>query len=188
MDSAPGSKPRIIAVSLLAFLVWMPGCRSGSIFSGISDMRSVALVDYGITFKVPGEWDVSLSRDRYFQFVAVHMDGSLPVALVEYRGLETEPRDQRARELYASGWYNAMPLNYPGWKYVDKGKDDDARSFTFEGAFLDGTTQYLKLGKLKFRDRRIHAIYYTAPTDEMDHYRDIFETIDTLIEYTGAHR
>lgn len=163
-------------------------CRTGSLFSYGDGLRSVALTDYGIVFRIPGDWDVSLSRDRYFQFVAVYREDSLPLGLLEYRGLDTEPRDQRSRDLYASGWYDAMRLNYPGWKYVDRNKDQESRSFTFEGSYLEGTTRYIKIGKLRFRDRRIHAIYYTAPEDEIDRYREIFEAVDQLIQYSNGNR
>lgn len=168
---------------ILILLTAGSSCRTGSLFSYEESMRSVALTDYGIVFRIPGDWDVSLSRDRYFQFVAVYREDSSPLGLMEYRGLDTEPRDQRSRDLYASGWYDAMRLNYPGWKYVDRNKDTESRSFTFEGSYLEGTTRYIKIGKLRFRDRRIHAVYYTAPEDEIDRYREIFEAVDRLIEY-----
>ncbi len=174
----------------LAILLLLPltgiSCRSGSLFDYNDELRSVALTDYGITFRIPGRWDVSLSRDRYFQFVAVYREGSEPLAVLEYRGLDTEPRDQRSRDLYASGWDDAMRLNYPGWKYANRDKDADSRSFTFEGSYIEGTVRYIKIGQLRFRDRRIHAIYYTAPEEEMDQYREVFQTIDGLIQYTNG--
>lgn len=116
----------------------------------------------------------------------MYREGSEPLAVLEYRGLDTEPRDQRSRDLYASGWYDAMRLNYPGWKYANRDKDADSRSFTFEGSYIEGTVRYIKIGQLRFRDRRIHAIYYTAPEEEMDQYREVFQTIDGLIQYTNG--
>ncbi|MCB1168193.1 MAG: hypothetical protein KDK25_12190 [Leptospiraceae bacterium] len=172
-----------IASLLFLAIAFMPGCQSITVYDGKANLRSVALTDYGIVFEIPGAWDISLSRDRYFQFVAVYREDSRPLAVLEYRGLDTEPRDKRSRDLYATGWYDAMRLNYPGWKYRDRSKDEASEAFTFEGSYLEGTTRYIKIGKLRFKDRRIHAIYYTAPEEEMDHLRDIFEAIDEEIRY-----
>ncbi|MCB1138314.1 MAG: hypothetical protein KDK23_06130 [Leptospiraceae bacterium] len=173
----------LIGIALFLATALISGCQSISVYDGKGNLRSVALTDYGIVFEIPGAWDISLSRDRYFQFVAVYREDSRPLAVLEYRGLDTEPRDKRSRDLYATGWYDAMRLNYPGWKYQDRSNDDASESFTFEGSYLEGTTRYIKIGKLRFKDRRIHAIYYTAPEEEMDHLRDIFEAIDEEIRY-----
>ena len=111
-------------------------------------------------------------------------------ALFEYRGLEKIKKDRESKRQYAAGWYRAIALSYEGWRYDLQETDasDPEGTFRFEGTYVDeqsgnGPVQLRKIGILRFRGTRLHALYYTAPDAEFERLRPLFEKMDRLHRY-----
>jgi len=160
------------------------GCMSSTMKGYRLPLTKETLDDYGITFHIPGGW--FLTQDTYFHLKAFGFaPNNLPASL-EYRGLDNKRvMDAHNKEQYANGWYQAISSNYPDWKFDFKRKivGDPEGSFEFEGTYRVATDVYRRIGKLRFRGRRVHAIYYTGLDQNFEKARDFFEKMDKSIEY-----
>lgn len=169
-----------VAVSL-AFL--SAACRSPDLKPGQTG-TAVDLPDHQIAFILPLGWSVQLSEKKYYQLSA-RADAAAYSASIEYRGLTTDLTDKGLKDQYARGWYNAMSKNYPNWKYTHRHEAviDGIATYTFEGTFNEGDLVLKKVGTLRFVDRKIHAIYFTAALGEFKKYTPLFEAVDRQIRY-----
>lgn len=178
--------------SLWILILFSASCGGGSVRVEDLKIRNVDLPEYGIKLAVPNEWEQV--TDKHFHYIASGKGPNNLVATVEYRGLETEHTDATGKALYAQGWYEAIARNYDqkdeeavfkDWKYIRRGKvaSDPEGLFEFEGTYRRGAIVFRKIGKLRFRGNRVHAIYYTAPDQDFRPVRRLFETIDAGHEY-----
>lgn len=170
-------------ILLLALLAGFSGCQTADLKSGDSGTH-IELLDHKIAFVLPAGWKVQLSEKRYFQLTA--SSGRGPYAPgIEYRGLNTDLTDRALMDQYARGWYNAMERNFPNFKYADRREmiENGVTVYYFEGTFSDGNLALKKIGYLRFVNRKIHAIYYTAPLNEFDSHLPLFKAIEREIRY-----
>lgn len=169
--------------AVLASVLIFAQCRSPDLKPGLTG-TSVELPDHQIAFILPLGWAVQLSEKKYFQLSA-QADTAAYSASIEYRGLTTDLTDKALKDQYARGWYNAMSKNYPNWKYSERHEaiHDGIATYTFEGTFNEGDLVLKKVGSLRFVDRKIHAIYFTAPQAEFKKYTSLFEAVDRQIRY-----
>jgi hypothetical protein len=185
--------PRL-AIIVLSASLWclFPFCGGGTVRLEDLKLRSVDLPDHGVKLAIPGNW--SDTPGVHFHYIATGQGPNNLPATIEYRGLETEHTDATGKALYAQGWYEAIARNYDqkeddaryrDWKYNSRGKieTDPEGAFEFEGTYRAGAIVYRKIGKLRFRGNRVHAIYYTAPDQDFRPTRRLFETIDQLHEF-----
>jgi hypothetical protein len=141
--------------------------------------KEVELAEYGARLFLPGKWIREDSQN--FHLVVKGFGPTGLEARIEYKGLEkSKEKDATDRALYANAWYDVIAQNYRDWNYVSKQKSslDPEGRFDLEGTYRDGATIYRKLGILRFRKNRIHAIYYTAPDQNFDPVRALFAEID----------
>ncbi len=158
------------------------GCSGGSPRLSRSFV-SERLEAHGIVLYYPSSWFVS--QDDYFNFKATGFAPNRLPAFLEYRGLQHEIKDEENRDLYARGWYEAIQKNYPDWKYDLKEKvtDEGGPAYTFEGTYRVATDTFRKIGKLRFRANRIHAIYYTGSDVEFPEVRQLFQRMDEKLRF-----
>lgn len=176
-------RPKIQRMLAFALLAGLSGCLTPDLKSGDSGTQ-IELLDHKISFVLPAGWKVQLSEKRYFQLTA--NSGTGPYAPgIEYRGLNTDLTDRALMDQYARGWYSAMGRNFPNFEYTER-KEMVENSFTvyyFEGTFSDGNLPLKKIGYLRFVNRKIHAIYYTAPLNEFDSHLPLFKAVEREIRY-----
>lgn len=190
----PSAKKKSAKRSALALAVCLllPFCGGGQVKLENVKFRGVDLPEHGIKLYVPDFWE--RSPGTHFHYIATGNGPNNLPATLEYRGLETEATDATGKALYAQGWYEAIARNYDqkeegarykDWKYKTRRKitDDPEGAFEFEGTYRAGAIVYRKIGKLRFRGDRVHAIYYTAPDQDFRPVRRLFETIDEMHEY-----
>lgn len=146
------------------------------------------LPNYGVSLSFPAEW--SVKRGDFFHLESRSVRPPELRALFEYRGLEKIKKDRASKRQYAAGWYRAIALSYEGWRYELQETDgsDPEGTFRFEGTYVDeqngnGSIQLRKIGILRFRGTRLHALYYTAPESEFDRLRPLFEKMDRQHRY-----
>lgn len=146
------------------------------------------LPDYGVSLSFPEEW--SVKRGDFFHLESRSQRPPELRALFEYRGLEKIKKDRESKRQYAAGWYRAIALSYEGWRYDLQETDgsDPEGTFRFEGSYVDeqngnGPIQLRKIGILRFRGARLHALYYTAPDAEFERLRPLFEKMDRQHRY-----
>ncbi|MFN3605280.1 MAG: hypothetical protein ACK4UJ_11285 [Leptonema sp. (in: bacteria)] len=177
-------------IFLIIVLLFFSFCKSGSLIlqnpSGVD--VNIVLVDHKIQFQVPSNWKTYYSAKRYFHFIAKSEDNIYGPQL-EYRGLQNTSKTKEERNLYANGWYKAIEINFPKWKFLKKDYEEIPYneiviySYDFLGEFFDGNKKIKKLGYLKFIEDRIHAIYYTAEESEFDVNLPSFLKINKKIIY-----
>lgn len=168
---------------LLALLAGLTGCLTPDLKSGAS-ATEIELLDHKIAFVLPAGWKVQLSEKRYFQLTA--NSGTGPYAPgIEYRGLNTDLTDRALMDQYARGWYSAMGRNFPNFQYTERKEmvENQIITYYFEGTFSDGNLPLKKIGYLRFVNRKIHAIYYTAPLNEFDTHLPLFKAVEREIRY-----
>ncbi len=147
------------------------------------------LTEFGASLVFPSDWVVK--RGEFFHLEARSSDENEPRALFEYRGLEKVKKGRESRRQYAAGWYRAIALSYEGWEYESRSTDpaDPEGTWRFEGVYLeetpgsDGPVLLRKIGLLRFRGERVHALYYTALASDFDAVRPLFEKMDSLHRY-----
>ncbi|MCR9143918.1 MAG: hypothetical protein NXI24_16850 [bacterium] len=146
------------------------------------------LPDYGVSLSFPAAW--SVKRGDFFHLESRSVRPPELRALFEYRGLEKIKKDRESKRQYAAGWYRAIALSYEGWRYELRETDgsDPEGTFRFEGTYVDdqsgaGSIQLRKIGILRFRGTRLHALYYTAPESEFEALRPLFEKMDRQHRY-----
>lgn len=185
--SSPGGRTRVRGRCVLALALSLTllsaACRSPDLKPGQTG-TAVELPDHRIAFILPIGWSVQLSEKKYYQLSA-QADSAAYSARIEYRGLNTDLTDKALKDQYARGWYNAMSKNYPNWTYTERQEAmiDGIATYTFEGTFNEGDLVLKKVGTLRFVDRKIHAIYFTAPLGEFQKYTSLFEAVDRQIRY-----
>ncbi|MBX7058430.1 MAG: hypothetical protein K1X75_10235 [Leptospirales bacterium] len=167
----------------IALLLLLTGC-PGRIRVAEGDLRRVELREHGVEVVFPADW--TREEGEFFHLSAFSPDEA--GVRFEYRGLQQRPRDKDGKRRYALGWYQAIALSYHGWKYISQGVDqsDSEGSFRFEGLYLADGRRLRKMGVLRFRGNRVHALYYTAPEDEFERYRPLFDIMDRLHRYLPA--
>lgn len=145
------------------------------------DLTSVVLEKHGITIYYPDDW--YSFDDKYFHFKAIGIAPNHLPAFIEYKS--TLAKGVENMDLYAAAWYLAQQENYPEWQYTsqDKKVDEGEILYMFEGTYRVGPDVFRKIGKLRFIKGRIHAIYYTGLDIEFLHVRDLFDEMDSRLEY-----
>ncbi|MDH5654912.1 MAG: hypothetical protein OEZ34_03320 [Spirochaetia bacterium] len=170
-------------ISIISLIVFASGCRNNQITQKNPKLLKYPVPENNIIFYAPVNWQES--KDHYFHFKIVGFAPNGLPASIEYRGLDFKTLDESGKNLYATGWYEAIAKNYPEWKYEYKKKseDDPEGTYEFEGTYTVATDTYRRIGKLRFRKKQIHAIYYTAIDREFDPVRIFFNNIDERILY-----
>jgi hypothetical protein len=173
------------AFALILLALTLTNCRTGQLTDHLySNFQTEKLDTFGISLAYPDGWYVT--QDRYFHFKAYGFTPNNLPASIEYRGLDDQkPMDALQKEQYATGWYEAIAKSYPEWKYDLKRKlvDDPEGGFEFEGSYKVATDVHRKIGKLRFRGGKVHAIYYTTHDLEFEKARPLFMNMDARIEY-----
>ncbi|MEQ9366189.1 MAG: hypothetical protein RIF32_18255 [Leptospirales bacterium] len=171
----------------LIFLVGLGACSSFGRLDHLALTRK-DLPDYGVSLSFPAEW--SVKRGDFFHLESRSVRPPELRALFEYRGLEKIKKDRESKRQYAAGWYRAIALSYEGWRYDLQETDgsDPEGTFRFEGTYVDehngsASVQLRKIGILRFRGTRLHALYYTAPESEFERLRPLFEKMDRQHRY-----
>ncbi len=146
-------------------------------------LTDFSLEESAIDLYYPEEWNVV--NDSYFQFKAVGFAPNQFPASIEYRGLTNEIKDDKGRDLYAEGWYEAIEKNFPEWKWIGRKKIGigDGAVYELEGTYRVGSDTYRKIGRLRFHAQRIHAIYYTGIDIDFQKVMDFFNMIDSYHQY-----
>lgn len=170
-------------VVLCGLAVSLIGCQSTDLKTR-RNTTEIQLLDHKIGFMLPVGWSLQFSEKRYFQLTANSDSGTYSPS-IEYRGLSTDLKDRSLMDQYASGWYNAMGRNFPNFEYTIRQErvENQVVTYYFEGTFKDGNMLLKKIGSLRFINKKIHAIYYTAPANEFDDYKDLFNSINKQIRY-----
>lgn len=170
--------------TLLAILpIIISACSSASLVESTTLARK-DLPEYSVVLYYPRDW--SVSRGDFFHFTAeTNLDDDQKVVF-HYRGLEKVKKDRDSKRQYARGWYAAIQLSYRNWTYISQTSDDDDSegTFRFEGTYLKEGVLLRKLGVLRFRGNHVHAFYYTAPDQEFEAYRPLFEKLDSMHRYS----
>jgi hypothetical protein len=146
-------------------------------------LSSERLDEYGIELAAPSGW--SQERGEFFHYTTRGPVGDLPFAMLEYRGLQRTWRDKDGKRQYAIGWYKAIALSYQGWRFLSRSTDqsDAEGAFRFEGVYVANGQRYYKIGALRFRGDRVHAIYYTTRESDIELLRGLFLRMDASHEY-----
>jgi len=167
---------------LFVFFIHFSGCVSQD-RKKKNEFRRIYLPENEIAFYIPNSWTVN--QDHYFHFKSVGFAPNHLPASLEYRGLNFQAQNQKSKDLYAKGWYDAIAENYPEWKYEYKRKieNDPEGSFEFEGTYRVATDTYKRIGKLRFRNKQVHAVYFTGIDTDFDKVKKLFEQMDSKIEY-----
>jgi len=184
--------------------LWIAGTACASLPMGGPDLRRVELPERGASLAVPEAWIVRKGDFFHLQArAALDEDGDATppapkasweaiagpggVVQFDYRGLEKNKRDLENKRQYALGWYKAIALSYPKWSYAAQTADDPELApegaFRFEGRFEQNGIVYRKVGILRFKGDRVHALYYTAPDAVFEEYRELFEEMDESHAY-----
>ena len=172
---------------VLVMLLGSTGCLFQTRYENLALTRK-DLLDYGVSLSFPVEW--SVKRGEFFHLEARSIRPAELRALFEYRGLEKIKKDRESKRQYAAGWYRAIALSYEGWRYISQDQDlsDSEGTFRFEGTYVDeqngrAPLALRKIGILRFRGTRLHALYYTAPESEFELLRPLFEKMDEQHRY-----
>ena len=175
------------------FLVFLLGlflslsCQSMQDLKDPKNYSSITLPAYSIHLIYPGNWALSFSQERFYNLIISGIAPNGMPGTIEFRSLANRLPDRSlsTRAIYVAGWYKAHPTNYRGWKYLDRGqvKTDSEGTWTFEATFQKGDTVFFRMGRLRFRGKRIHAIYYTTTEDRVDLMREYFSYVDSLHSY-----
>ncbi len=157
-------------------------CTGGTTVKDISYRRK-NLPEFGVIIFFPSDWETK--QGNFFHFTAKGPAPNHLTGQVEYRGLKKAIPDDAGKQRYATGWYEINFRNYPGWKFDRREQDtsDSEGTFRFEGTYREGATIYRKIGILRFRGVRLHAIYYTAPDQDFELARTMFQTMDQMHRY-----
>ncbi len=174
-------KRTIISLIYIPFILLIStsliGCFSTQTASDIS-IEEMSIDEFNVTLYYPEDWRVG--SDSYFQFKAFGFAPNDRPANIEYRGLASGKKDLEGQNKYAEGWYEAIPLNYPEWKYISRSKHEEGNAvvYEFEGTYRVATDTFRKIGKLRFVGDFTHAIYYTTLDENFDLTREFFNDID----------
>lgn len=163
-------------------------CIFASIVDGIEINRK-ELPEFGVSLTYPAHWEVH--RGDFFHFTAHGSVDGHQGLMIEYRGLPKRLKGRQARTEYASGWYQAFIRSYKklNWKFISQQHDivEDGDTFRFVGQYEDPVQgKMLKLGVMRFRHNRLHAIYYTAPAKSFEDVLPIFVHLDKRHRYLPA--
>lgn len=146
------------------------------------NFTSIELREYGIILHHPALWDLNFDSKRKLPLVARGFTHDGRRASIEYRGI---PQTQEDVDLYAEGWYKAMPSNFDSFEMVDRKKISTEQGivYHFEGTFREGDQRQRVVGRLRIRDGRVHAIYYLADDKDFSSFREILEDLDQSHRY-----
>lgn len=149
-------------------------------------LRQVALPEYGITLMLPGNWSITLHREQFYQCIATGFTPEGSLGTFEFRSLPNSLRDPAGKNLFATGWYQSPQDNFRGWKYLKKSRveTDPEGTYEFEGMFSRDGVEYFRMGRLRFRKNRVHALYYTVPLYDAEDLREYLEVIDSHHVYS----
>ncbi len=165
----------------LLLLLTLSSCVGGS-RNAHPNFRFIELREYGITLLFPASWDLNFDSRRKLQLVAKGTAENGTNVSIEYRGI---PQTQEDVDLYAEGWYKAMSSNFDSFEMVDRRKitADAGNAYHFEGTFREGENRLRVIGRLRFREGRVHAIYYIAEDRVFANLREDFEAADQMHSY-----
>lgn len=143
------------------------------------NFASIELREYGATLYYPSKWDLNLDGKRRLHLIARGFTPSGAMASLEYRGIVQTQEDFN---LYAEGWYAAMPSNFDGFELVERQKltREDGVVYHFEALFKENSDTKRVIGRLRARQGRVHAMYYIAPDKDFASFREILEEMDSL--------
>jgi len=143
------------------------------------NFASVEMREYGVTLYYPSKWDLNIDGKRRLHLIARGFTPAGAMASLEYRGI---PQTQEDFDLYAEGWYNAMPANFDSFALVERQKftREDGVLFHFEATFREQGEPRQVIGRLRARHGRVHAMYYIAPEKDFATFREILEEMDSL--------
>ncbi|MCE9596883.1 MAG: hypothetical protein K8S54_02855 [Spirochaetia bacterium] len=146
------------------------------------NFTSAELKEFGIAVFFPTLWDLNFDSRRRLHLI---IRGATPEGLrasMEYRGIAQTQEDV---DLYAQGWHKAMPANFDGFAIVDRQKlsSDSGDVYHFEATFREGETLKRVIGRLRFREGRVHTMYYIASDKDFPSFRPMVEEMDQLHRY-----
>ena len=149
-------------------------------------LREYALPKYGIALSVPEEWKTE--QDRFYQLKSEGGLAKYSHLSFAYRGLPNYLSGIHEKEQYAKGWYDAFLLSYRKHKarFLERSQDldDPEGSFMFIGEYEDPKLgRMIRFGILRFRGRRLHTLYYTAPKEGFGSSFDLFSRMERKHRY-----
>lgn len=161
------------------------GCMSDQRASIIKKLHHLDLPEMGITILLPGDWQITYSEKGFYQVVASGFASNGSLSTFEFRSLPNRLRDTAAKVLFANGWYQSVRDNYPGWEFTSRRQTpgDPEGTFEFDGRFEKDGVAFRRIGRLRFREDRVHAMYYTTHDTGMAGALFFFETIDSQHKY-----
>ena len=162
----------------LFVLALQAGCSSPRTRAETARYKEHTIAELGARLFIPDFWEVTANQN--FQLVARGPGPSGLLTSIEYRGLEKSLKDTADKALYATGWYDAIAANHRDWNFISRKRSnqDPEGRFELEGTYREGAIIFRKIGILRFRNQRIHAIYYTAPDQNIEPVRELFMEID----------
>ncbi|MBL8022082.1 MAG: hypothetical protein JNM27_20575 [Leptospirales bacterium] len=174
------SRASLLAL-LVSLLLLATSCASGQERQH-PNFTSAELREFGIAVFFPALWDLNFDSRRKLHLI---IRGTTPDGLrasMEYRGIAQTQEDV---DLYAQGWQKAMPANFDGFEIVDKQKlsSESGDVYHFEATFREGETLKRVIGRLRFREGRVHAMYYIAADKDFASFRPVVEEMDQLHRY-----
>jgi len=175
--------PRKCGLLFLSLLVAISvsGCAStqGRAYPNFS---SIELKEFGINLYYPALWELNFDSRRRLHLIAKGLTPEGAHASLEYRGI---PQTQEDVDLYAEGWYNAMATNFDGFALIKRQKvaGESGDIYHFEATFHEGDIVKRVIGRLRFREGRVHAVYYIAEDKDFGSFREILEDMDQMHKF-----
>ena len=172
---------RLKALGFALLLMTSISCISDSRSRIKKTLHHLDIPEIGVTLLLPGNWNISYTERGFYQVVASGIAANGSPSTFEFRSLPNRLRDTSAKVLFANGWYQSVRDNYPTWAFIHRGQvaGDVEGTFEFDGRFESNGVTFRRLGRLRFRDERVHAMYYTTQDTGMDAASEFFEVIDS---------
>jgi hypothetical protein len=171
---------KIIKITYIIFLISLMvnflSCSSGTTSVKIKPPAESVT---GVKLRIPSDW--KQHKSDYFQLIAIGFASNDYPAWIEYRGLETAAMpDENSKDLYATGWYEAITKNYPEWKSQPPQKISVNGQTVYEinGTYRVAGNIFHKIGRLRIGEKHVHAIYYTAYDIGFDSIQTYFNDLD----------
>ena len=144
-------------------------------------LHHMDIPELGVTLMLPGSWNMTYTERGFYQVVASGIAPNGSASTIEFRSLPNRLRDTSAKVLFANGWYQSVRDNYPTWTFVKRGQaaGDVEGTFEFDGRFETNGITFRRIGRLRFRDERVHAIYYTTQHRDEAAVTTYFDVIDS---------
>ncbi len=166
------------------------GCRATTVEKVRATLHHLDLPELGVTLLLPGFWNITYSDRSFYQVVASGIGPNGSPSTFEFRSLPNRIRDTSAKVLFANGWYQSARDNYPTWVFIKRSQvaGDVEGTFEFDGRFENSGVTFRRLGKLRFREERVHAIYYTTHDRDASTALEYFEIVDSQHKFYRPSR